>query len=615
MEKEELPENYGLLREKEMLAVTLESIGDGVITTDLQGRIQFMNRVAQELTGWSQSDALGRLVEEVLVFVDKLTGNVLESPVKRVLATGEAVGLKKNTILVDRRGREGYISANSAPIRDYDGAFIGVVVVFRDITRIITAENELKRAKEVAEIANRAKSEFLANMSHEIRTPLNGMLGMIDLTLMSDLNGEQRDNLEVSKGCAATLLNLINDILDFSKIEAGKFYLDQVSFKLKELLERMLAPHCLKAAEKGTTLSWGMEGQMPDMLYGDPVRLQQILNNLVHNAVKFTDNGGVEIRVCKIREDEDGLLVEFQVADTGIGIAPDEMDALFKSFSQVDGSITRKYGGTGLGLAISKKLVEMMGGQIWVESEKGQGSIFYFTVKLKMVADQVKQDVPYSEEKNELQSLRILVVEDDQVNQTVLRSMLEKYGHATVVAANGREALTILDTESLDLILMDIHMPELDGVETTRMIRARQNRTPIIAVTAFALKGDRERFLGLGMDGYISKPFQASQLFKEIRRVTAKCHSRTPEELPDITDKASKGVAFDYKRFEQLHEALRQAIAERKFSEIGRHAYALKSLARDCGRRELTKLAFKLLMAARKEEIAAIESLYQQLVP
>ncbi len=508
------------LQQHDFLHTLIETIPNPLFYKDSEGRYTGCNAAFEKFLGKSRSEIIGKTVFE--------------------MATADIAQLyyHKDQDLFNNPGTQHYtwkipssdgslrdVIFDKATIHDNDGGeVVGLIGVVTDITDLVEARRE-------AEIANQAKSEFLANMSHEIRTPLNGIIGMSQLLLGSKLNLEQIDYAQNVVTCGASLLSVINDILDFSKIEAGKLEFESIDFDLRHIMMDLRKILDFQANRKGLLFLIKIDPKVPSSLKGDPTRLKQVLLNLATNGVKFTESGKVTIEVTLKSETPALATLHFRVSDTGIGVAPDKFYRLFQSFSQINSSFSRKYGGTGLGLAICKRLVEMMGGDIGVESLANHGSTFWFDVVLEKQA-RVESTAPDVTPPVSLpglepnRSINILLVEDNYINQTVALHILQNFGCTVVTAENGRLALEAIKANSFDLILMDIQMPEMDGFETTLAIREWesrrkaqqiiQKRIPIIALTAHAMVGDQQKCLDAGMDDYIAKPVDPSGLTAKI---------------------------------------------------------------------------------------------------
>lgn len=395
-----------------------------------------------------------------------------------------------------------------------------------EIDYVKKIEIELKNARDKAEKLSEAKSEFLANMSHEIRTPMNGVLGTLQLLEQTELDGDQLKLVKTANGSAGSLLSILNDILDIAKIEAGKLHIENIAFDIKNIIMDVTNLHSISAEQKQNRLECELDTNCPEVVLGDPTRLRQILTNLVSNAIKFTQDGEIKVRLDVLSDEKDRIEVKVGVSDTGIGISDEVQKKLFIAFTQADGSTARKYGGTGLGLAIVKQLVENMGGRFGVESEPENGSLFWVVLPLDKVTDEIGstetiQDIPVAKLTG-----KVLLVEDNPVNQLVASKMLDILGMDVVVASSGDEALERYEIESFNVVLMDCQMPGMDGFETTRKLRGLEkdnakDAVPVIALTANVMQGDKELCLEAGMDDYLGKPVKLAQLKSKLQQWTS----------------------------------------------------------------------------------------------
>jgi two-component system sensor histidine kinase/response regulator len=757
-----------LLQENERRTrLIVDTAHDAFVAMDAEGKIIDWNPRAEATFGWRREEVVGQVLAETIIPPRYRHAHVFG--LRNFLATGEGPVLNQRIEVsaLHRDGREFPVELTIAPLRLGDTWVFNAFV--HDITQRKRNEEALRSAKEAAEAANRAKGVFLATMSHEIRTPMNAILGLTELVLDTPLSPEQRDYLKLVYDSGESLLAVINDVLDFAKIEAGHFDLDCAPFDLQESVGDTMKTLAMRAHAKGLELTYHIAPDVPEALIGDRGRLRQVIVNLIANAIKFTHQGEVVLTVrCESRDDEAATL-HFAVRDTGIGIPEDRRQTIFEAFQQVDSSTTRQFGGTGLGLAISSKLVELMGGRVWLESELGRGSTFHFTVRLAiaknglpaastqpaiclrglrvLVVDdnatnrrilvdvlrnwdmeptavgsaaeamqalraahrdgtpyelvltdghmpdtdgfelcrQIKADrelgsavimmltsldspggarrceelgiaaalmkpikqselfdaivaalgvtTPADESQparpgRAVRCLRILLAEDSLVNQKLAVGLLEKYGHTVIVAQNGREAIAAVQAHHFDVVLMDVQMPELDGLQATQAIREREAKTgghvPIVAMTAHAMKGDRERCLEAGMDDYVAKPIRSQELFDAIERVVAK-GVRRPESSSNSNHVSSKASIVDWTEalnsvngdplfLKELIEAflqeypkhlaeIHQALADGDAATLRRAAHTIKGSARYFGAHETHQRAERLEMIGKSGDL------------
>ena len=491
--------------------------------------------------GYRISDAnetFGRLFDlDISDYYDKVISESRVEVLQDINAWFEAYnnsGTKQGELLAVEITMERLNKVFNIVMYKSEADYINMVVI--DITEQKETENKLSKAIKDANAAYKTQSEFLANMSHEIRTPINGILGMLQLTLMADdLQADYRDNLTTAKNCADTLLRLINDILDISKLEAGKYNLREENFDIKAIIEETVAAQIPIANGKGLGLDCTFGSNIPKLVRGDGQRIQQVLNCMLSNAIKFTNEGGVRVKVACLDDGMDKVKLRIAVADSGIGISDEDKNKLFIRFSQVDSSDTRKYGGSGLGLVITKQIVELMGGSITVQSKEGLGSTFIVEVPLKLIkaADVEVEESAATEEEPAVFSLaghsraRILVAEDEPVNQQVIGKLLGMAGYSYDIAENGEKAVELFKQKEYQAALFDVQMPVMDGLAATQEIRAielRENRKrlPIIAVTARAMFGDKERILEAKLDDYIAKPYNLNDVVETLNKYVDK---------------------------------------------------------------------------------------------
>ena len=764
------------LRESEQKFRSLvETTSDWVWEVDQNGIYTYASPKVRKLLGYEPEEVIGKTPFDLMP----------KDETERVAGIFQVIIEKREPFLglenanLHKEGQLVVLETSGVPIFDESGNFIGYRGIDRDITERKRSEEELRKAKEAAEAANRAKSEFLANMSHEIRTPMNGIIGMTELALDTELTAEQQEYLGMVKTSADSLLTVINDILDFSKIDARMLDLESIDFNLRDNLGDTIDTLALRAYEKELELAIHIHPNAPDALVGDVGRLRQIIVNLVGNAIKFTERGEVVVSVETEEQTEDEVCLHFAITDTGIGISAEKQRLIFEPFTQADGSTTRRHGGTGLGLAISAQLVEMMGGRIWVESEVGKGSTFHFTARFGLqkgvaskplpvavdlkdmrvlvvddnatnrrilqemltnwqmkptvvdsgqaaiaemkqavalsepftlvlldaqmpgmdgfaVAERIKQTpefasatimmlssaaqsgdtaryrelgiaayltkpikqsdlldaimtalgTPTEDEDKSPQvtrhllresgrRLNILLAEDNIVNQKMAVRMLEKRGHTVVIASDGRETLATLEQQQFDVVLMDVQMPQMDGFEVTASIREKEKATgahiPIVAMTAYAMKGDRERCLEAGMDGYVGKPIKAQELFDAIESLVgtsaeAETSAETEQHTDEVFDRDATLARVDgdleflmelvelfLEDSPKLLSRIRDAVARGDSKALERAAHTLKGSVGNFDAKATFEAALKLENMGRNEDLSNAEEAYSAL--
>jgi PAS domain S-box-containing protein len=528
--RQEIAERQSVERDLRMSESMLNSIfssaPEGIVVINTEGEIIQANPAVSRMFGYPLQALIG---QNIALLMSPRDRREHQEWIVRFLTTGVEELVNRPRIIEGyrRNGERFPLRMSITETRVDDELFF--TGTLQDFTQVKAVEEQLIDAKNKAEVANRLKGEFLANMSHEIRTPMNGIVGMTQLVLDTNLSPDQREYLLLAQESANHLLHIINDILDFSKIESGALELEPVSTDVRDLLQHTVKALKHAADQKRLAVNLHVPPNLPPDLLLDPVRLRQVLTNLIGNAIKFTHQGSIDVHL-RCEEKTDGWRLYFSVKDTGIGFDPSKAESLFNPFVQADGSITRSYGGAGLGLAISRSLVQRMGGDIFASSIPGVGSEFSGHIRCDLPGANT-QPVPLTAVKAPsapMRRLHILLAEDHPINQKVASLLLTKMGHTVEVADNGRHALDVLAQTRFDVVLMDVMMPEMDGLAALEALREREldtgQHTLVLMVTAHAMTGDRERFLAAGADGYVAKPISADVLQAEIARVQAEHH-------------------------------------------------------------------------------------------
>jgi PAS domain S-box-containing protein len=623
-----------LFESKKNFEDIFNSTTDILFIVDFQGNIKDANPKAIETYGYSKKELLNSHIRQL---IHKDYQHIPDIVMEDILTNGytcmEYTDVRKDgsTLIVEAQGS--IVNYNGKP---------HYLAVLRDITSRKQTEETLIKAKKAADAANNAKSNFLAMMSHEIRTPMNAIIGMTELTLQTDLNSEQEKNLEIIKESSYHLLNVINEILDFSKIEANKLTIENIDFDLYYLIDSVFYLFKGQTKEKGLFFHLEKSERLPQFINGDPIRLKQILVNLLNNAIKFTQSGGITI---KAMPENDTRLV-FSVTDTGTGIPEDKHQTIFDSFHQADNSITRVHGGTGLGLAICKKLLEMMDGYITVSSKPGSGSTFSFGIKYqpgdKNSLHPQLQNTDWEQLKENTSPLSILLVEDNAVNAKIATQFFEKMGHDSVTAFHGKEALEMLSMQSFDLVVMDVEMPEMNGLEATRRIRNGEagdhvSEIPVIAMTAHTLNAFRNECINSGMNDFISKPVD----FFELRLILNKYCSSLPSiqvnDLDNQKNQPANHIINKKEAMERLDNSeelfniichsffmdidapinnLNQAISSKDYECVRFNAHTLKGLCGNIGANRCKSLALQIekMASSSKPDCDQLRSFYENLL-
>ncbi|WP_051261121.1 response regulator [Desulfovibrio inopinatus] len=544
-------------RQKAFLAQIVENLPVGVLAKDVNDnfRVMLWNAKMEEITGIFRDDALGH---EFSSFVTDEQAQSIRRSDLEAIERGEPIEVSSESF--DMPTGRVLIKVVKAAVFGETGEAEYVMSIVEDVSKRLRMEQELVAAKEQAEAANQAKSAFLASMSHEIRTPMNAIIGLTDLTLKHTKDFKQRDRLRTVKESARMLQQIITDILDLSKIEAGRMELDSIDFDLRDIVSSTIRIMAVNAREKGLPIIYEIDQDVPQYVRGDPIRLRQIILNLVGNAIKFTSEGGIVVSVSKMRHHREApgtVSLLCTVSDTGMGIAKDKIDDVFNRFSQADSSTTREYGGTGLGLTISSELVRMMNGWIWMESALGEGTDVFFKIVLEIgdpeKAKAIQHEQAIAKPRPVMTKRRILVAEDNPINAEVTREILSELGHSVFVVENGRQAVDAMRDAHFDLAFMDVEMPVMDGIAATRRIRRGEAGehaadVPIIALTAHALVEVREKCRRAGMDDYMTKPVDFDQLIpimENVIRNRFEVHSANDVQRDGLSENAQNRPVFD----------------------------------------------------------------------